>query len=446
MALIDRIFERRAVSPATLFKTGLDTFVGLNETGTIVNSETALGYSGIWACVRLLASDISTLPVDAFRRSPENARVPLSPQPGWLAQPDPFDPSITKIDHFAQVAISLLLDGNSFTLAWPNVFEPVQLEVVNPRRVEVKKTGHSPEYRIRDGAGRPVGDVLTPLNVVHIAINRKPGQPRGMSPIEANQGSIGVALAAQKYVERFFGQGLLTPGFIQTPEGGSQEQADELVAAIQKRHGGWKKSGIIGALTGGASWVPSGITPRDAEMSAIFRQQLEEAARIYGIPPVMVGSQEPAGVAYASAVERAQHYIDHCLRHYIEPIEAAYTRLIPGDGRLAVPGSNTYVKFNFGGLLRGDTKSRFEAYGTLLNAKVVKRDQVRALEDWAPFGDDNGGGFLETPNNNAADPRYSEAVALVRAGFDPAAALAAVGLPDIAHTGVVPAAGAAPNA
>lgn len=437
MALIDRIAERRALSPATLFRTGLDSYVGLNDAGVIVNADTALNYSGFWACVRLLASDISTLPLDALRKDPRGFNVPLEPAPTWIDRPDPEDPSITRIDHFAQVAISLLLDGNAFTLVTPSVFDPMKLEVLNPRRVEVRKTKGVPEYIIRDEHGRPTDYVLTPANIIHISINRRPGQLRGMSPVEANQGSIGVALAAQKYIERFFGSGLQTPGFVTMPADATQLQADQVAAALQKRHGGWRKAHVPSVLTGGATWASSGITPRDAEMTAIFKQQLEEASRIFGIPPVMVGSQEPAGVAYASAVERAQHYIDHCLRHYVVPIEEGYGRLVPGDNRLAIPGSNTELRFNFGGLLRGDMKSRFEAYGTGLEKKFMRIDDVRRLEDWEPFGND-GGGLLQTPNNNAPDPRYNEAVELVKAGFDPASVLAALKLPDIEHTGFLP--------
>ena len=390
------------MTPSTLFRTGLDTLDLPGMAGVTVNADTALTYSGIWACVRLLASDISTMPVDAYRKT-DGARVPIRPQPVWIDAPDPFDPSVTRIDHFAQVAISLLLDGNAFILVTPSVFDPQRLEVLNPRRVEVKKPGKTPEYRIRDNFGRPTGDPLSPLDILHVKINAKPGQIRGMSPIDANQGSIGISLAAQKYVERFFGQGMMAPGFISIPTG-STTSADELAKDIQKHHGGWRKGGLLGILTGGATFQTSGISPKDAQLDAIFRHQLEEGARIYGIPPFMIGSQEPAGVAYASSVERAQHYIDHCLMHYIAPIEAAYNRLVPGDRRLLNPASDTYVRFNLDALLRGDTKSRFEAHQIALSNKFKTIEEVRALEELPP---DRVGTLLETPNNNA--PKGSEA-------------------------------------
>lgn len=389
MALIDRLFDRRGISPNTLFRTGADTLEidGLGA-GVQVNADTALTYSGIWACVRLLASDISTLPIDAYRRVGDS-RVLLSPQPSWIRMPDPEDPSITRIDHFAQVAISLLLDGNAFILATPSVDRAERLEVLNPRRIEVKKPGRSPEYHVRDARGAETG-MLGPLDVVHVKINAKPGQLRGMSPIDANSGSIGISLAAQKWVERFFGQGAMMPGFIEVPTGASPTSLDEMRVDLQKRNGGWRKAGLLGFLTDGSKFSPTGISPRDAELNAIFTHQLEEGARIYGIPPFMVGSQEPAGVAYASSVERAQHYIDHCLVHYIAPIEAAYDRMVPGDRRLFDPGSDTYLKFNLNALLRGDPAQRVAYYKGMFEVGGLSPDEIRAKEEYAPLPDGLG--------------------------------------------------------
>lgn len=384
MAILRRLSERRAISPNTLFRTGLDTLdYGGNFAGVQVTADTALTYSGIWACVRLLTSDISTLPVDVFRKT-RNARVPLIPQPSWIEVPDPLDPSITRIDHFAQVVISLLLDGNAFILVEPNVMNAERLQVLNPRRVDVRKPGTSPEYRIVSPLGQVIEDELGPLDIVHVKINAKPGALRGMSPIDANSGSISVSLAAQKYVEKFFGQGAMMPGFVEVPVGAGTD-VDEMRKDFTRNHGGWRKSGLVGFLTGGAKWTATGITPRDAQLNEIFNHQLEEGTRIFGIPPFMVSSQEPAGVAYASSVERAQHYIDHCLRHYVLPIEKAYDRMIPGDRRLSVPGTDTYMKFNFNAFVRGDLSARNAAYRESIQNGILSQDEVRALEDLEPI-------------------------------------------------------------
>jgi len=111
-------------------------------------------------------------------------------------------------------------------------------------------------------------------------------------------------------------------------------------------------------------------------------------------------------------------------------IEKAYGRLLPGR--------DTFIRIRTTGLLQADFRTRMEGYQFALQSRVRKVDEVRALEDLAPFGEANGGGFLDTPNNRTPDPRIADLAALVRAGFEPAAACAYLGLPDISHTGVLP--------
>ena len=401
MALLRRFTEQRAISPNTLFRTGADTMdwnAGL--AGVPVTADTALTYSGIWACVRLITSDIARLPVHAFREEGET-RVKLDPQPAWIETPDPDNPAITQNAHFSQVALSLLLDGNAFVICTPNTLKADRLEVVNPRVVEVKS---GPKYRIVDPRTGQTAKELGPLDVLHIMLNPKPGSLRGMSPIDANAGSIGISLAAQKWVENWFGRGTMMPGFITVPAG-SDATIAEVRADMAKNHGGWRRSGIIGFLTGGMAYQTTGVTPKDAELTAIFNHQLEEGARIYGIPPFMVGSQEPAGVAYASSVERAQHYVDHCLVHYIDPIERAYKRLVPGDGRLRISGSNTYLRFNTNALLRGDPKARSDFYQSMWGIGAMNADYINALEDRPPLPGGQGRGYYVPLNyRNVKEP------------------------------------------
>lgn len=398
MALFDRVLERRAISPQTLFRTGLDTLPMRSEAGVTVDYESALAFTAIWACVRLLAGDISTFPFDAFRKSPEGARVPLSPQPSWIGTPDPEDPSVTTVDYLGQVAVSLLFDGNAFVLCTPSVFEPLRLEVLNPRRVEVRKPERTPVYRIMDKLGRPASEPLTPLDVVHIPILRAPGELRGKSPIMVNSETIGIGLAAEKYIARFFGQGALMPGFITVPGDPPQPVLDKMADDLAKRHRGWKSSGLLGFLTGGATFGNTGISPKDADLSSILKFYVEQSARAYLIPPFMIGSQEPAGVAYASSVERAQHYIDHCLRHYVVPIENGHNRLVPGDNRLRAPGSDTYVKLNMNALLRGDPTARAQFYKSMWEVGAFTPNRILQLEDELPF---DGGNEHYFPTNYA---------------------------------------------
>jgi hypothetical protein len=116
------------------------------------------------------------------------------------------------------------------------------------------------------------------------------------------------------------------------------------------------------------------------------------------------------------------------VRSVVVRIERPLSRLLPGD--------DTFVRINVNGLLRGDFKTRAEAYRVLMESRVLTKEKVRALEDLPQ--DDAEVGYLDTQNNRARDPRTEDVAALIRAGFDPAASLVVVGLPPITHTGALP--------
>lgn len=378
MALFDRLLgESRALSFQTIFRTGLDTFPVRPESGFFVDSDTAMRFVAVWSAQRLIVGDISTLPVEAFVKDDTGTRKPLRPKPSWIEEPDPFDPSFTRVSHFGQVALSILQDGNSFTLVEPSVFRPERVEVLQPRLVEPYKPAgqRSPTYRISNGRGRIV-DELTPANIIHIAPFRKPGALRGLNPIDAAAEGIGIGMAAERYTSRFFLSGASMPGFIKWPGDPTQPQIDEADRNLRKAKGGWRNAGVLGHLTGGADYVPTGIKPADSDLSAIRQFQVEDIARLYGIPPHMLGILTERG-GNMSVEQRSIDYVAHGLRHYIEPIEIGYRRLVPGD-------ASTYLKFNFAGLLRGDILSRYQSYNIGIRDGFLSINDVRRLEDMAP--------------------------------------------------------------
>lgn len=374
MALFERLLESRALSYQTIFKTGLDTFPARPESGFFVDSNSAMRDDAVWAAQRLIVGDISTLPVDAFTSAIESGRgtrKPLRPKPDWIETPDPYDPSFDRVAHIGQVVLSILQTGNSFTFVEPSILSPVRLEVLNPDLVNVYKPAgqREPTYRISDSRGRVVTE-LTPLNMIHIAPFRKPGALRGLNPIEAAAEGIGISLAGERYTSRFFLSGASMPGFVKFPEEKTDEQIDDIDRRMRKAKGGWRNAGVLGYLSGGADYVLAGINPKDSDLSAIREYQFETIHRRYGIP-------KRQGNSLASVEQWSIDYITHCLRHYAEPIEIGYRRLIPGD-------SSTYLKFNFAALLRGDIMSRFTAYNIGIRDGFFSIDDVRAFEDMGP--------------------------------------------------------------
>lgn len=412
-----QLFARRSMTADDLFGSGYDNARGRTEASVSVNHDSALTDDAILSAVSLLAGDIAGLPMRAFSTSDTGLTQPLPRQPSWLDAPDPMDMAITDVAHKTQVALSILLAGNAYVMCEPSVFDPVRLTVLDPTRVRVIKPG---QERLFEVMGRSSiydawspGDVLDTLSasqVLHIPYMLRPGRLEGLSPIDAQAGNVGISLSMRKWVETFFGKGAQVAGLVVLPQGAGAVEVESVQARIASKWSSWRKAGAVGVLSGGATWMKTGLTPQDANLDVLWRRQLEMAARIFGIPPFMVGSQEPAGVAYASSVERVQNYLDHCMTRYTRPMEKAYSRLVPGDGRLAVPGSNTEVRFVYDAFLRGDPKARWETYLAALQSKARTIDEIRALENLPPMGDytpeqlAGPGGLLQSPNNNDPSP------------------------------------------
>jgi HK97 family phage portal protein len=370
-----------------------------NAAGMTINQDTALRLSAVWTCVRLLTHDISSLPLDAFRlRSGERSQI--DPKPTWIDEPNVFDPSETGVDHFSQLLMSLLLDGNSFTLARPSVLNPAVVTVLNPRQVEIDRDGNGePVYKVRDSRGGHVGD-FSALNVIHVPLWRKPGHARGLSPIEAMAQGIGRGMAAEELGARYFGQGSTFGAVLEYPKEVDPDANDvkEVLGQLNRRHRGVKNAWALGAVTGGGQLKELGMKPADAQLIETEEWTLEQVARAYGVPPSLAGSQKPGAVAYASVEQRAIDYVVHGVVPLTVRIEKAYSRLLP---------RGSFVKFNVNGLLRGDVSARWKAYGIALDKKVALREEIRALEDMPDIGPL---GFLESPNNNSpeTDPDESE--------------------------------------
>ncbi len=360
---------------------------------TRVTVDSARRSMAVWACQSLISGDLANLPFQAYRKV-DDVRRSLTPTPSWIDEPNPLNPNFTGISYRRQVGLSEMQDGNAFIAVYPDVFDPVRLLVLNPTQCRITDGDGSPMYEVVNNRGGQLA-VLSPFQLIHIPFFLPPGATRGLSPIAAAAQGIEIDLAAQKQGSKFLSGGGLVTGIIEVPETAGaldQKQKDDLRDSFRRRRDG-PNGYSIGVLDGGAAFKQVMMSQSDAQYIETRKFQLEEIARLYLIPPFMVGSQEAAGVAYASSVEREQHYIDHCLVHYAGPVEAGHRRLLPGP--------DTYMKFNFDAFLRGSTKERYDAYAVGLEHKFLYQEDVSRLEDMDPG---RAGTYLETPNNNGPKP------------------------------------------
>jgi HK97 family phage portal protein len=271
---------------------------------------------------------------------------------------------------------------------------------------------------------------------MHIPDVVRPGETRGISIVTALKDNFGLALALESYAARFFGQGASTQGIIEFPGNLTPEQAKQLVDGFDARHKGFRKSHKTGVLSGGAKYVNTSVENDKAQFIDSRRMAVEDVARAFNIPPHLLGL--PGTNTYSSVEQNNIAFVTHTLRPIVQKLESAFTPLMANE-----PGGTTaFIKFTLDGLLRGDANSRFTAYSTGLQAGYLTINDIRRLEDLPPV---DGGEIIRVPlasvNIDAAelvatDKRVNMAQKLVNSGFDPAEVMSAMGLPEIAHTGL----------
>ena len=416
--------EERAVSFQNLFASG-DTFSFTTASGTTVTQQDSLKIEAVYACVRMISDSISTLPVDTFLRL-DGTRRPFRPRPDWLDNPES---GVTRIEHFQQVLVSLMLNGNSFTRILRDDQGIAGLVVLNPERVECSRdrVTRRPIYIYE------ARDVITADNMIHITELRLPGDMRGRSRIELIKENLGLAKALEEFAARFFGQGSSASGIIEFPGNLTREQAKDLVSGFEEGHKGLRRSHRPGVLFGGAKFTKTTVDNDSAQFLESRRFAVEEIARIFRVPPSMLGVTTPGAMSYASVEQNGIQYVTHTLRPYIEKIEEGYSRLLAG---------RAFMKFNVDGLLRGDQASRYAAFSTGLQSGFLSINDIHRLEDMPPV--DGGSSYrvplanvdLSAANLAEIDRKVLMAQRLITTGFDPADVLDKLGLPAMAHTGV----------
>jgi HK97 family phage portal protein len=429
--VFNKLWEDRAISFQTIFETG-DDIVFSSQAGTNVTEENAYQIAAVWSAVSLISDTIGTLPVDVFFRDDGNRR-PFRPKPSWVGQPDVnFNGHST---FYKSVLVSLLIDGNAFIRVFSNRRgEVVNLNVLNPNTVEVKRNGQGRLIFEVVGEDKP----LTTEEIVYIPDLLKPGHVRGVSRVGAMKENLSLAKALEMYAATFFGSGTTLQGVIEYPGALTQEQADNLRNSFDNAHKGWRKSGRTGILSGGASFKATQADPEKSQALEARRMAVEDVARIWRIPSHMLNL--PGTNTYSSVEQNMIAFVTHTLRPYVTLLEDNMSVLMdryPG-------GADAFIKFNMNGLLRADTQARFSSYSTGLQSGFLTINDIRSWEDLtAQAGDAASQVRVPLANVNLSESgvrAQREKVGMVRdlvfAGFSPAEAMEMVGLPPVAHTGL----------
>ena len=352
-----------------------------------ITPEYALNISAVLACVRVIAESGSTLPVNLYKRNKDGTKEKASESYINTVIHDTPNRWQTSVEFYDQMFNYLLLNGNSLHRIVGNSNGPVaELLPINPMRVKKVKL-------LSDGRKRFYLDddeTLDSHEVMHIMGMSLDGM-WGTSVLSYARDSLGISMGAEQMGLQLFENGLRPSGVLQHPHNLSDDAIDRLRAQISEMHGGKFHKPLV--LEEGMAWKQLSVTPEDAQFLETRKFQVEEICRIFRVPLHMVQSLDRA--TFNNIEHMSIQFVTHTLRPWLVRVEKAMKRDLLYQNKF-------YVEFLTEGLLRGDTKSRYEAYASAIQNQWMSSDEVRAFENMNPRPDGEGDKF-ENPSINPSN-------------------------------------------
>ena len=395
-----RLFRSRdkpeiSVSPAMAF------YFGGSSAGKPVNPRTAVQMTTVYACVRVIAETVASLPLNVYRYTDRGSEKALT-HPLYRILHDEPNHEMTSFILRETMLAHLLLWGNSYCqILRSGRGQVIGLYPLLPEKMQVDRDAGGTltyDYTSRDG-----GVVrLRPDDVLHI-----PGLGfdgiMGYSPIALEKNAIGLGLAAEEYGSRFFSNGATPSGVLTHPN--TVKNPTALRESWNAAYGGSTNSGKVAILEEGMKFEKVSIPNNEAQFLESRKFQVAEICRIYRVPPHLVGDLEHA--TFSNIEHQSISFAMHTIRPWLVRIEQAMNRALftekekswgPDSGRGPDSGS-FYVRFNIDGLMRGSYKERMEGYAIGRQNGWLSADDIRELENMNPLPDGAGGGAYMVNGN-----------------------------------------------
>jgi HK97 family phage portal protein len=353
----------------------VDSFGGVKAaSGVYVTEGKSLSCAAVYACVRVLAETVASLPLILYRRLGKGKERAVD-NPLYTVLHDAPNPELTSFEMREAMMGHLALWGNAYAeVVWGRDGLPKELWPLRPDRMTVERVNGELRYWYTFLNGERVS--LPPDNVLHIRGLSHDGIV-GYSPVRLFREAIGLSLAMEEFGARFFGDGTHLGGIVEHPAQLSEEAYKHLQSSLAEKYSGLGKSHRILLLEEGMKWTQVGIPPEDAQFLESRKFQLNEIARIFRIPPHMVGDLERS--TYSNVEQQAIDFVVHTIRPWLVRWEQAINKRLLGlSGEL-------FVEFLVEGLLRGDTESRFRAYSIGRQWGWLSANDVRELENLNPI-------------------------------------------------------------
>jgi len=359
--------------------------------GQNVNVDTALQLSTVWACVRLIAETISTLPLFLYEKRGD-LRVLAPNHPLYSLLHDQPNADMTAVEFWEAVVSQLCLWGNAFVLKSFNgqgvviAITPLRPDLMGLRR----NSSGTITYLYSDPYGAGVKE-YTERDIWHVKGFGTDGLI-GRSPIRNGLRSMGLALATDAASSSMFTDGMRAQGIIAIKEYLKPDQRAQYKEKVNDGRVGSPATGMFQLLENDAKFYQTNMNPDDAQMLETRQFNVEDLCRWFGIPPAMIGHGTAVSNWGTGREQINLNFIQYVLRAYMVRIEQGIKK------SLLTPAERTrfFAEFSVEGLLRADSETRARVYAQLVQNGLKTRNEVRLLENDPPLA---GGDELTVQSN-----------------------------------------------
>lgn len=399
MGILSGLFKSRDKPENKLSNNSHSFFVGQSSSGKRVNEKTAMTMSAVYSCVRVLSETLASLPLHVYENTEVGSKKATQHSLYNLLHNEP-NSEMTSFIFRETLMTHLLLWGNAYAQIIRNgKGEVLGLYPLMPDKMSVDRDEDNRiYYQYLTSSGERV--TLSSQDVLHIPGLGFDGLV-GYSPIAMAKNAIGMSIAAEEYGAKFFSNGATPSGILEHP--GTVKNAESLRESWTRGFSG-NNSHKVAILEEGMKYTPISISPNEAQFLETRKFQINEIARIFRIPPHMVGDLEKS--SFSNIEQQSLEFVKYTLDPWVIRFEQAFNRRLLKDKEK----DKFYIKFNVDGLLRGDYQSRMNGYAVGRQNGWMSANDIRALEnlDRIPIEE---GGDLYLINGNMLPLKHAGAFA-----------------------------------
>ena len=384
--------------PQNKVGSSLNPLFGGSSSGKPVNEQTALQTTAVYACVRILAEAIAELPLHVYRYTDNGGKERVFDHQLYYLLHDEPNAEMTAFVWRETLMAHLLLWGNAYAqVIRDGRGNPLALYPLLPSKMEISRAANGElvyTYTLDADENRemPKGGKLTLRRdqVLHIPGLGFDGLV-GYSPIAMAKNAVGMALAVEEYGASFFKNGANPGGVLEHPA--TIKDPQRVKDSWYGQYQGSDKAHRVAVLEEGMKFHAIGIPPDQAQFLETRKFQINEIARIYRVPPHMVGDLEKS--SFSNIEQQSLEFVKYALGPWVVRWEQSLQQALI----LPAEKGKTFIRFNVDGLLRGSYKERMDGYSVGIQNGFMSVNDVRTLEDMNLLPDEEGGNLYLVNGN-----------------------------------------------